>query len=119
MKLRDVFLAGNFVESLPANGSRYVTDLYQQAKEIEEAYGSWRQALKQGDMEKAREIYYDEREKIVKYKTVEAVKRIEAKLSVEIHRIERSDMSAGEKRMRIDTLMEQKDRAARRITAVP
>jgi hypothetical protein len=62
MKLRDVFLAGNFVETLPANSSRYVTQMYEQAKEIEQAYGSYRDALKRGEESPDRKAGAEENE---------------------------------------------------------
>ena len=57
MKLRDVFLAGNFVESLPSNvSSRYVTDFYNQSKEVQEAYNSYNAKVKEGDISSARSM---------------------------------------------------------------
>jgi hypothetical protein len=116
MRLREVFLAGNFVETLPTGGSRYVTDLYDQAQEIEQAYGSWRDALKRGDLSKAKEIYEEEREKIRQYSRVEAVKRHEGVLNAQIRRIEASrEMGGAEKRRRIDDLEARKHQMAQRF----
>jgi hypothetical protein len=116
MKLRDVFLAGNFVESLPANSSRYVTQLYDQAKEIEQSYGSYHDALKRGDREKAAQILTDEREKIQKYKMVETIKRRESLLSEQARRIEASkEIGGDEKRRRLDQIEQRKSDLARML----
>lgn len=119
MRLRDVFLAGNFAETLPTNQSRYLTELYEQSKEVEQAYNSWRQALKVGDVGRARQIYESERGTIGRYPVVEAVKRVESKITAAEHRIEMSDADPETKRAQLDALAQQKDRIARRITAVP
>lgn len=108
MQLKDVFLAGNFVESLPTNSSRYVTTLYETAKSIEESYGSYRDALKRGETERAKDIFADEKDKIVKYHQVEGAKRSESAISAQIRMIERSDRySSDEKRQRINQLKER------------
>jgi hypothetical protein len=49
MKLKDVFLVGNFAETLPASSSRYVTQFYEQAREIQQAYRSVSAKIKEGD----------------------------------------------------------------------
>jgi hypothetical protein len=116
MKLRDVFLAGSFMETLPSGSSRYVTQLYDQAKEIEQAYGSYHDALKRGDQEKAAQILADERESIVKHKAVEQVKRREATLNGAIRMIEASKTLSGEdKRRRIDALEQRRSDLARQL----
>ncbi|AVS78404.1 hypothetical protein C8234_10225 [Paracidovorax avenae] len=35
MRLKDMFVVGNFAESLPSGSSRYVTQIYEQAKQVE------------------------------------------------------------------------------------
>jgi hypothetical protein len=124
MKLRDVFLAGNFVETLPTNSSRYVTQMYEQAAQIEQAYGSYRDALKRGDVAGAQQIKADEKDKIEKYHRIEAVKRGEAQITAQIKMIEASKTMPGdEKRVKIDGLNRAKDALAkvlvRRRSRVP
>ena len=116
MKLRDVFFAGNFIESLPTGSSRYLTQMYDQAKEIEEAYGSYRDAVKRGDVVKAREVMAEEKDKISKYHLVERIKRQEGNLNTAIKRIEASkEMSGEDKRRRIDILEQRKGDLARQL----
>ncbi len=116
MKLRDVFLVGGFAETLPSGSSRYVTQLYDQAKEIEEAYGSYRDALKRGDKERAQSILEDERDKIHKHRAVEALKRRESAFNAQAKMIEASKtMSGEEKRRRLDAIQQRKSDLARAL----
>ena len=120
MRLRDVFLAGNFVESLPSGSSRYVTQFYEQAKEIEQMYASYRQALKEGDAEKAQEIRDENPEGFAARRRIEAAKRAESLISGQMRTIERDRAMTGEeKRARLDQLEKRRDEIARRALLVP
>ena len=114
-RLRDVFLVGNFVESLPSGSSRYVTEFYNQAKEIEQMYASYQQAMKEGDAEKAEEIKEEGTDKFAKRGLFNAVKRQESEISAQMRQIERDKtLSAAEKRERLSDLEDRRDRLARR-----
>lgn len=120
MRLRDVFLAGNFMESLPSGSSRYVTQFYEQAKEIEQMYASYRQALKEGDAEKAQGIHADNTEAFAARRRIESAKRAESLISGQMRAIERNkEMSGDEKRARLDQLEKRRDDVARRALLVP
>ena len=117
MKLKDVFFVGNFAETLPSNSSRYVTQMYNQAKEIEQAYGSYRAAMKDGDTARAESIMAEDGDKLRKYRQVEAMKRIEGKISMQIKIVTANKtMSADDKRAKIDELNQKKDEIARRFS---
>jgi len=119
LRLRDTFLAGNFVESLPTGSSRYVTAMYEQAKDVEQAWASYQDALKSGDMEKAREIQQDEAPKLRNRFAVENAKRRIAELGQEAKRIESNRlMSADAKRARLDEIEARKHQAAQRLAAI-
>lgn len=114
LKLRDTFIAGNFAESLPSGSSRYLTQMYEQSKEVEQAYASYHAALKSGDVEGAQKILADDGDKIRKYRTVEAEKKQVSQINTQIKRIEANKALSGEaKRMRIDALEQQRNQAAR------
>lgn len=116
IQLRDVFLAGAFTETLPSNSSRYLTQLYNNATAIEQAYASYQAAVKSGDLEKAREILGDEKAKIQLYPTVEALKRAEADLNRQIKQVEASKTLSGEtKRRLLDMLSVKKNALAERM----
>ncbi len=116
MKLKDVFLAGNFVESLPAGSSRYVTQLYEQAAEIEQAYGSYRKKLMAGDQAGADALMKKEGNKINQVLLVRKLIERESMLSKQIIEV-RNDkkMSGPQKRVEIDGLTKQKDELAQML----
>jgi len=107
---------GGMVSDLRDAPSRYVSQMYTQAKEIEQAYGTWRSLLKEGKTAEAQAFYSDNKESLAKYKNIEAVKRAEARLNERIKMIERSNMDADAKRELIRSIQQQKDRAARLVT---
>lgn len=116
MQLKEVFVVGNFAEGLPSNSSRYVSQMYDQAREIEQAYASYQQAVKAGDYNKALEIYESQKEDIAAYKSIEAVKRQEAEITSRINKIEANPaMPADTKRRLIDMLSRQRDQIARQL----
>lgn len=123
MRLKDVFLVGNFAQSLPSGSSRYVTQFYAQAKEIEQMYASYQQAIKEGDTAKAQEIRADNAEGFAARRRIESAKRAQSLISGQMRTIERSrEMSGEEKRARLDQLEKQRDRLARQallVTAAP
>ena len=113
MRLKDAFIVGNFAEELPANGSRYVQRMYDQAKEIEEAYNSWHSRLKTGDQAGAQEVLEAERGKIALHGQVEMVKRATSLVNVQIRKVEADKaLSAEEKRIRLDALYARKNQLA-------
>jgi hypothetical protein len=117
MQLRDMFFAGNFAETLPANGSRYVTALYDQAKEIEFAYASYRFALRQGDSVRAQELMESDGAKIRMQPMANKAKQAMAKLNESIRSIERdTGMSPAEKRDRIDRVKMMQHQIAMRVS---
>lgn len=116
MRLRDTFLAGNFLETLPTGSSRYVSAMYEQARDVEQAWASYQAAVKSGDMDKAREIQQDEAPKLRNRVAVEHAKRQIAELGQQAKRIESNRlMPADEKRRRLDELEARKHEAARRV----
>lgn len=117
MQLRDVFFAGNFVEGLPANSSRYVTALYDQSKAIEEAYASYRFALRQGDTSRAQQLMSEEGDKIRLNPLVARAKQTMSKLNENIRAIERDmRLSPVEKRAQIDRIKALQNQIAMRIS---
>jgi hypothetical protein len=114
-RLKDVFVAGNFAEGLPANSSRYVDQLYEQSRIIEQAYMSYRDAKKKGDREKVRELLADEGDKIKAYKSINKISQQVSDINRKIRQIESSKtLSADTKRKMIDKLSERKDKVAKR-----
>lgn len=106
---------GSIASSLDGASSRYVSQMYDQAKEIEQAYGTWRALLKEGKTDEAKSFMDANKTEISKHKFIERVKKSAALLNQQIKHIERSDMPGDEKRAQIIRLREQQDRVARQV----
>lgn len=114
MELRDAFVAGNFVESLPSGSSRYVTQLYDRARQVDQAYASYRDALKRGDTEKAAQIREEEGGNLLARRRVNHAKEQLANINAQARMVEASrTLTAEEKRVRLDAIEERRDRVAR------
>ena len=109
------FATQGIVREQGTGRSRYVSMLYRQAEELERAYATYRQLLKDGKREEAANYASDNADKLKRYKQVERVKKTETLLNSRIRFIERSDMDSGEKRAQINALQQRKAQAARSI----
>jgi hypothetical protein len=94
--------------------------MYDQAKVLEQAYGTYRSLLKEGATNpakavEAREFLEDNRDKLAKYRSVEHVKRAESRLNERILLIERSNMDPEMKKTQISAINHQKDQIARMV----
>jgi hypothetical protein len=104
-------------QSLPANrSSRYMTDLYDQMREVEQAHNSWKQAMATGDYAKARQELQDNRQLITQYSMLEAAKRMESRMNLQEKRVANSlTMTASQKQDRMQMLNEQRNKIAERM----
>jgi len=119
LRLRDTFLAGNFVETLPTGSSRYVTAMYEQAKDVEQAWASYQAAQKSGDIELARSIQEEEGPKLRNRMAVANAKQQIAELGHQAKKIEGNRlMSADAKRERLDELEARKHQVAQRLAGL-
>lgn len=109
---------GGMASDLRDAPSRYVSQMYEQAKEIEQAYGTWKMLVKEGKTEEAAEYRQGKAEEIGKHHTALRAKLEASKINQQIRSIERGDMPGAEKRDRIRLLQERKDRLARPLSAV-
>lgn len=119
MRLRDTFLAGNFVEELPTGSSRYVTTMYEQAKDVEQAWASYQAAQKSGDIELAQSIQEEEGPKLRNRFAVSHARQQIAELGQQAKKIEGNRlMSADAKRERLDELEARKHQVAQRLAGL-
>lgn len=109
---------GGMVSDLRDAPSRYISQMYAQSKEIDQAYGTWRELLKQGKTAEATEFRKDNQDLIVKHSTSLRVRMMESALNQRIRQIEKSDMESDAKRASIRVLQAQKDRVARTLSTV-
>lgn len=106
-------VTGGMASDLRDAPSRYVSQMYEQAKEIEKAYGTWKMLLREGKIDEAREFREDNAELLNQHKQVERVKKAESALNQRARMIERSNMDPDRKRELLRQIQEQKDRTAR------
>lgn len=119
MRLKDIFVVGNFSESLPSGSSRYVTQMYEQAKQVEQAYASYRDALKRGDLEKAQEIMRDEAPKLQHSAAFNNASERLAAINQRSKAITADpSMSGEEKRQRLDTIERLRAEIGYRMSAL-
>jgi len=118
MRLKDVFLAGSFVETLPANSSRYVTEMYEQARQAQQFWASYRDAVKFGDTARAAELMAENREQLVKARRLSGFTDAGGQLNGQVRRIEASrSLSPETKRKMIDALEQRRNQLAMRAVA--
>ena len=107
---------GGMISELDGAPSRYVTQMYDQAKQLEQAYGTYRHLQKEGKAQEAAQFAQDHREELVRYRGVESVKRAESKINDRIRAIERGNLSSDDKREKINSLRSIQDRYARALS---
>ena len=90
-----------------------MSQMYTQAKEIEQAYGTWKSLQKEGKTQDAIDYATDHRADLNKYHGIERIKKQEALLNQRIYMIERGGLDADTKRERIRAINVQKDHLAR------
>ena len=113
--LRDMFLVGNFAEELPSARSRYVTQFYDQAKIINEAYASYMHKVAIGEKDAAQEMKIDDRNKLAAESRVAAVQRELADINAQSRRIEADpNMESDTKRTKLNLLDVKRNKIAER-----
>lgn len=116
-QLRDWFLIGSFVETLPTGSSRYLTHLYEQSREIEQAWGSYRAAVNAGDSDAVRRLLATDADLIARYPAVSKAKRQIGDMNRIIRLIHANpNMSAAVKRRQIDRIRDQQHRIAQQVS---
>jgi len=110
------FATQGIVQETDSAGSRYVTQVYEQAKELERAHATWKRLIKDGKVEEATAYREDHADELRRYKQVEAVKKIESNLNDRIHRIEISAIDPDLKKEQINNIKRMKEAAAKRIS---
>ena len=109
-------VTGGIASQLEDAPSRYVSSVYDQAKELEQAYGTWRALQKSGKPEEAAAFFADNREEIARYRSVTQVKSAESKLNERIRQIERNEaMDGDQKREEIRRIRAMKEVLAKQL----
>ena len=87
------------------------------ARELEQAYATWRQLQKDRKPDEARAFLEANREKLTRYKQVEGVKKNEAKFNEMIRMVERSALDADTKADRISGMKTRMDSVAKKLVS--
>ena len=116
MRVDDMMFIGNYVRSLPAQQSRYVTDFYKTAQKAAMAGADYRNALAKGDEAKAEGIANDRAELLELEPTYESIKKQLTDINNQIKAIEKDEeLSGAEKRKQIDELYQERSDAAKEV----
>jgi hypothetical protein len=96
---------GNTFQELPTSSSRYVGDFYRQAREINEVMSAIREYERARDFDKARELMEEKRDKVELSGLYNRTQRQLSAINKELRQVrDDKEMSADEKRARIDQL---------------
>jgi hypothetical protein len=108
-----------FVKSLPATQSRYVTEFYQNSKEISQAYADMRHYAELGEADKVNQILEEKGDKIALSKSYDKAAKDMAKVRQVISSIRADEtMSGAEKKEEIDRLKLLIDEIAKQMEDV-
>ena len=110
------FLSGGLVASTDSSGSRYISAVYDQAKELEQAYGTYRDLIKRGKKEEAAEYREDNAERLTAMRRAVSVKQTISDQNRLIRMIEASGISPDYKKTKITAIRKKQDELARRLT---
>lgn len=120
LRLKDAFLVGNFVESLPTGSSRYVTAMYEQSRAVEQAFASYRDALASGDREGATAIMESDGDKIRSRASVATATKLLSQLNAQAKRVQAdANLDGAQKRERLTQIEQRRHEIALRVMSKP
>jgi hypothetical protein len=109
------FASGGIVRE-DETGSRYVSMMYDQFAELEQAHATYNRMRKEGKLEEAAEYKEDNADKLKAYRSVANVKKQVAAVTDRIRMIERSNLHPAEKRVKLRTLRQQQSDLAAKLS---
>jgi hypothetical protein len=113
MKVGDIFTVGDFVKDLPSQQSRFVTEFYDQAQNVQQAFADYRNALATGQTQKALELMQDNRDLITLHPLYQHSATAITKINQQLRRLQMNrELSAEDKRAQIDALIARKQQYA-------
>lgn len=105
MRVDQIFVIGNYVKSLPQNQSKYVTNFYENAKEVATATADFKSFIAAGNIEKAQAVAEEKRDLIGLNKMYSHVQDKMSTISKQIKRVQDDkEMPGDQKRLEIDRL---------------
>jgi hypothetical protein len=115
---RDVwrFATQGFISETGGASSRYVSQMYEQARVLEQAHGTYLDLIKRGRPDEADQFARENADELRRYKRIEQAKKAETILNRAIRNVEANpNLSPDEKRGRIRQYQAQKDAVARKV----
>lgn len=115
-KLDDTFVVGDWVKELPSSQSRYVTQFFDQAKQVQQAMSDINHYKKLGDRERVQDLIAQNRE-LLQNKTAYTEKsQVMARISLRLKQIDAdTKMSADDKRQEINRLTTLRNQIAKTV----
>jgi len=109
-KIDNWFVVGDFVKDAASPSSKYIQRFYDMQNEVNQVYSAYNQARAMGDVERAEDLKRSSEAKL--YGIAKSAGNQLSKINQAIKRIQRSDLSADEKRARLDELYQARNRLA-------
>lgn len=106
---------GGMVSELSSAQSRYISMMYDQAAELEQAHATYNRLRKEGKIQEAAEYRADNKEELSKYKRTEAVKKSISTMNERVKIIERSNRKPDEKKMLINQIRAKQNEIAKTL----
>ncbi len=111
----DIPVTGRFVRDLPNDNSRFLTEFYDQQKQIAQIMGSIKQRMEVGDVEGAKDLIEQHRNEIALKNDYGNTSMSLTKLNSRIRMLEDSDLPPDEKREKINALIQTRNNLARQM----
>jgi hypothetical protein len=107
---------GNMLSDVSSGSSRYVSKMYDQARVVDEAYGTWQMLQKTGQAKEAQEFADDNKELLRNRGISQKFKNSVSKINEQIRVIERSNLTSDEKKEKLDKLKAIKNDIAKKLS---
>lgn len=115
-RTEDYFLIGDFVKDLPSNQSRFVTEFYDNLKQVQQSFDGMRALQQAGQMEKAAEYMKEHGDEIKLHSLFTHTQHQLGLINRRIRYVQMTNMEPDEKRAELDRLTQTRNRLAETVT---
>jgi hypothetical protein len=117
LRADDIPVLRSFYRSAPARSTQWHTDMYDRLREVDQIYRTINSYKKEGKLADAKQLATENKEMLRYRKQLTAAQKQIGDIRKTVDSIYRSDLSAAEKRRRIDILTERSNRIAAKVAA--
>jgi hypothetical protein len=117
LRADDIPVVKSFYRSAPARSTQWHTDMYDRLKEVDQIYRTINSYKKEGKLADAKQLATEHKGMLRYRKHLTAAQKKIGDIRKTVDQIYRSDLSAAEKRRRIDILTERSNRIAAKVAA--